>query len=369
MDYNNNYNQNNGQQGYPYYNNQPPVNGGYYQYPQGAQYYMPVLSPEEKDRKNIKAAGRAAGLCIIMYFALQNLLTIPLLIPTLTKLYLNNLLFQNTIMIVLSICTVMLPFYLAGRRLERKINIPSIPFEKVENKALAISIIALGVFTCLAGNYLTDMWNDLLKSIGLKLTYNSLETPTGIFDRFYYLIAIAIVPAMAEELAMRGVVMQSLRKYGDTFAIITSAVVFGILHANLVQAPFAIIAGIGLGYVVCVTNNIWISVIIHCINNAYSCVVSFMIKDIKDEALLNRMYLITLAVMFAITILGSAYYVFIRKNENITLKKSETTLKTKLKIKAFFGNASMIIAIIIIMVNIIRYHSKDFAAFFSSLAK
>ncbi len=367
MNYNNNYNVNNGQQGYPYYN-QPPVNGGYYQYPP-QQYYMPVLSPEEKDRKNIKAAGRAAGLCIIMYFALQNLLTIPLLIPTLTKLYLNNLLFQNTIMIVLSICTVMLPFYLAGRRLEKKIGIPPIPFEKVKSKSLAVSVIALGVFICLTGNYITDVWNDLLESIGLKLTYNSLETPTGIFDRFYYLIAVAIVPAMAEELALRGVVLQSLRKYGDAFAIIASAVVFGILHANLVQAPFAIIAGIGLGYVMCITDNIWIPVIIHCINNAYSCVVSFMIKDISDKTTLNKVYYSTLAVLFILSIAGSAWYMFIRKNENLNVKKPQSTLSTKLKIKAFFGNSSMIIAILIIIVNIIRYHSKDFAAFFSSLAK
>lgn len=367
MDYDNNYNQNNGQQGYPYYN-QPPVNGGYYQYPPQQQYYAPVLSPEERDRKNIKAAGRAAGLCIIMYFVLQNLLTIPIIIPSLAKLYLNNLLFQNTIMIVLSICTVMLPFYLAGKRLERKIGIPSVPFEKVENKALAISLIALGVFICLTGNYITEIWNDLLKSIGLKLTYNPLETPTGVFDRFYYIIAVAIVPAMAEELAMRGVVLQSLRKYGDSFAIITSAVVFGLLHANLVQAPFAIIAGIGLGYVACITDNIWIPVIVHCINNAYSCVVSFMVKDIKDDALLDKVYLVTLAVMFIVTIAGSAWYMFIRKSENLSLKKSESTLKTKLKIKAYFCNASMIIAILIILVNIINYHSKDFAEFFKNLA-
>lgn len=69
---------------------------------------------------------------------------------------------------------------------------------------------------------------------------------------------------------MRGVVMQPLRKYGDWFAILTSAFVFALMHGNLVQAPFAFIAGIGLGYAVIASGSLWTGILIHLLNNSIS---------------------------------------------------------------------------------------------------
>ena len=61
--------------------------------------------------------------------------------------------------------------------------------------------------------------------------------------------------------------MQPLRRYGDWFAILTSALLFGLMHATMTQVPFAIIAGIALGYVSLVSGSLWTSVIVHFVNN------------------------------------------------------------------------------------------------------
>ena len=67
--------------------------------------------------------------------------------------------------------------------------------------------------------------------------------------------------------------MGNLRKYGDKFALLASALVFAVMHGNLVQAPFALIAGFGLGYLSIKTGTIWTGIAIHAANNLISVIV------------------------------------------------------------------------------------------------
>ena len=54
------------------------------------------------------------------------------------------------------------------------------------------------------------------------------------------------------------------------FAVCTSALLFGLFHGNLHQIPFAILVGLALGYIVIRTNNIWIAVAVHFLNNLFA---------------------------------------------------------------------------------------------------
>ena len=73
----------------------------------------------------------------------------------------------------------------------------------------------------------------------------------------------AIVPAVFEEFAFRGVVLNKLRKFGDSYAIIMSAVLFGLMHGNLSQIPFAFILGLVIGFIAVKTNSIIPGILIH----------------------------------------------------------------------------------------------------------
>ena len=85
---------------------------------------------------------------------------------------------------------------------------------------------------------------------------------------------------------MRGVVMQPLRKFGDRFAIVASAVLFAILHGNMVQIPFAFVAGLALGYFAIVTNSIWTSVVIHSLNNLSAVIISIYYTNHSESDML-----------------------------------------------------------------------------------
>lgn len=84
------------------------------------------------------------------------------------------------------------------------------------------------------------------------------------------LIVLAALPAIAEELFFRGVIQTLLQRtaLGATGAIIISSLSFSLMHLEF-DNFFAIwFMGIVLGYLYFITQNLWISIIAHFINNA-----------------------------------------------------------------------------------------------------
>ena len=77
---------------------------------------------------------------------------------------------------------------------------------------------------------------------------------------------------IAEEIVYRGFVMNILKPYGKHFAIVCSAIIFGIMHANIHQIFFAILVGLVLGYVAMEYSLKW-AVALHIFNN---CIFSFL---------------------------------------------------------------------------------------------
>jgi membrane protease YdiL (CAAX protease family) len=92
----------------------------------------------------------------------------------------------------------------------------------------------------------------------------SLESKT--VSMFLY---AALFGPIAEELVFRGFLLRSLQPYGRKFAIIMSALMFGLFHGNLPQGIFAMAVGAILGYVAMEYSIVW-SIFIHILNNLYA---------------------------------------------------------------------------------------------------
>lgn len=84
------------------------------------------------------------------------------------------------------------------------------------------------------------------------------------------LIYAGFIGPLAEELTYRGYVMGSLSKAGGgkVFAILVSAVLFGIMHANPTQSLFAIGVGIVFAYAAIEYGILW-SLFLHVLNNFF----------------------------------------------------------------------------------------------------
>lgn len=306
-----------------------------------------------KERKKLMLFGNISGGCIIVYVLLQNALSFPLTFEPFLSMYVRSPEFRCIISIVFSIIGLLGPFALGAYMLHKKKVLPSLALERPNSFPLMLTSVPFGFLVCLAGNYVTSVFISLTRTSGIELTAPEQSVPQSVIGRILYVVSVAVVPALVEEFAIRGVVMQPLRRYGDKFAIVVSAAVFGILHGNLIQAPFAFIAGLGMGYAVCLSNSVWAGVLIHFCNNFYSTVMDFMIADVADEALLNMIWNISQIMLYAVCIVGSVLFALVKGRKR--LAPAKVRLETGTKVQAYFFNVPMVIAIIIMLTITAQY--------------
>ena len=330
-------------------------NAGYPGYPPDPQNQLFLKARGE--RKAIRTIGSVAGLCVIGYVVLQNLIALPIgFIPALSNLYKNSDEFFYLYIILSSVFTMMIPFVIGGLYLKKKTGTEIFCFDAPKDTSLAVPAVPMGLLVCLVGNLLTVLFVEGMGKIGFSLTSPDFNTPESITGRLLYIVAIGIIPPLTEELSIRGCIMQPLRRYGDVFAIFASSLLFAILHGNLVQAPFAFIAGLGLGYICCVTGSLWPSIIVHCLNNSYSVFEEFIVADIADEKLQYIILNGSQAALIGAGIVGALLFLY--KIKDNLLPKTQTVLKGGDKTTAFLINIPMIIAIIIMFAITAEYVTR-----------
>lgn len=149
-------------------------------------------------------------------------------------------------------------------------------------------LVIAGVFCCLGmsivGGYVSTLLSQLITSTaGVTPTMPDFTPPMGRAEAVAYFISIAIVPAIFEELFFRGAIMQSLRRFGDGFAMIVSAILFALSHGNLVQGPNAFLVGLVLGYFALRTGTILTPIIMHFINNAIAAGLNLAFLYLPEE--------------------------------------------------------------------------------------
>ena len=105
------------------------------------------------------------------------------------------------------------------------------------------------------------------------------------------MLIIALIPAIAEELFFRGFLQQFLGKLTSNYhvSVWITAIVFGVIHFNIVNLLPLVFLGAILGYIYHFSQNIWISILAHFINNAsllwFVYKYSYDVKDIGTESI------------------------------------------------------------------------------------
>ena len=87
-----------------------------------------------------------------------------------------------------------------------------------------------------------------------------------VLSSLFFILYVAVVAPVVEELLFRGAVLRSFQPFGKRFAIVFSALLFGLFHGNLIQIPFAFLTGLVLGYTAVEYSIVW-AMLLHFINN------------------------------------------------------------------------------------------------------
>lgn len=121
----------------------------------------------------------------------------------------------------------------------------------------------------IVGSIMGIIAGDLLSEI-INLPNTIEDIMLGMAKSFWGILAIAVVGPIVEELIFREGICGYLIRSGSNHwrAIWISAILFGVIHFNPAQIPFAILMGIILGVIYVKTGNIVITSIIHILNNS-----------------------------------------------------------------------------------------------------
>lgn len=101
------------------------------------------------------------------------------------------------------------------------------------------------------------------------------------------LFTMAIMPAVLEEITLRGIFLSGYEELGAFRSIFYTAILFGLLHMNPQQVPYAIFAGLIFCFLVQRIGSIWAAIIPHFLINGSSVVTVFMYPEIASASPLD----------------------------------------------------------------------------------
>jgi len=142
----------------------------------------------------------------------------------------------------------------------------------------------------------------------------------NIFDLFINIVMIALIPAIGEELFFRAGIQNEFVAgiKNKDIAIILTAIVFSAFHLQFDGFLPRFFLGLILGYLYYWSNSIWLSVLIHFINNAMLVVTMYFMQDKLDSLNIEDSQSIPMHIL-----LMSIVAVFVLRHKLIELSKGE----------------------------------------------
>jgi len=104
--------------------------------------------------------------------------------------------------------------------------------------------------------------------------------PSGFLDAVVSLAVIALLPALCEELVMRGVLLPSLgNAVSPGFAVLLTAAAFAVIHFDPIRFLFTFVLGLVLGFLRLRTGSLGPPVVVHLTLNALTFAVAPLVDD------------------------------------------------------------------------------------------
>lgn len=299
---------------------------------------MQMQMMKEKRVKEEKHEIRMISLCmsgaIMAFLIIQNIFAVVLYALGISDLATSNSVFQYAFNVIAgSVCSVALPFGIVALINKRKYKHPVVPSKHIKPSKCALWV-GFGMICCIAANYAVSILVLIGEMLGVKLTQGEMLEPDSVFSCIMFVVAVAVVPAICEEFAMRCCSLQLLRNYGKGFAVFAVSIVFGILHGNVIQFVFAFIIGLVLGFVTIKTDSIAPAILIHALNNGMSAVQSIVKyaagEDVSDYTVIG------LYIFWMIFGIISGICLLVKGEFKSKVKEgSQSVLTTRQKFNAF----------------------------------
>ena len=298
---------------------------------------MSAIRERTVSRTFVKREFSIIGLLLIIY-SLIVLFTpkaiLEYMIATGSVILDNSYLYYGIYFIIVIIGTIV-PFFVI--RINSKLKAKKI-FRGANVKISELLVSSLVFFTVstalvFATNIVASYFGisgSLVTSIGFMLD------DADFFNPIYAFMFVLGSP-LIEEYAFRGVLLNSLGKYGKRFALYASAIIYALAHGSFLDMVPSFVMGLLLGKTTLRYKSFQPSLLIHILFNGLI-YVSFIIPDIASTYLIY-----VLAAIYLITIV----LVLMRKYNRTVVLGSDNSREA---IKLFYTNIPVIIAMAMMVI-------------------
>lgn len=147
-------------------------------------------------------------------------------------------------------------------------------YRKISLRSAFISI-GIGFCVFILNIFIATFFSIILQLFGYKFSQNPEVTSYPFYMLLVNVIMTALLPAVCEETAHRGLVLKGLGVNNKMTALVISSLLFGLMHMNIEQFFYATIIGFIVGYLSLMTGSIYPAMIIHFMNNFLNVYMSF----------------------------------------------------------------------------------------------
>jgi membrane protease YdiL (CAAX protease family) len=192
---------------------------------------------------------------------------------------------------VASIIGFGLPVLVVGYFTSGKLGV-QLGFNPITNQKQIIIVVLLALTGLLLSGALGDLTDKLTLSSSIRNWATNLEAQykkalmamtqmRSIWDLVFALLAIAVVPAIVEELYFRASLQKIIMDWsGKPFvAIVVTAILFSAFHFSYFGFLSRMSLGIVLGLIYYYTKTIWLPILMHFINNAIGVSALYFVRN------------------------------------------------------------------------------------------
>lgn len=291
----------------------------------------------ELRKDNAKKFGFTIGMAFIIFVVLETLTSIvtSFIVPA----YFAEAVDMSTIFVIENSIILVVSLGLASAFIKFYSD-EEAPKGKILSGLQKFELIFVGIAVVVGIQYLSTFICDKLGINGDIVETVGIVPQKTFFGILTFITGLALVPALFEELLFRKYVLNYSKKYGNVFAIVFSALLFGIYHFNLSQGIFAFLIGILFGIIAVYTNGIKYTCLLHFLNNFYACLTMILGLD-------SIIVKFTFNIFIAISIVG---VILMIKNLPKLKKIKKEDLKINKDCKYLLRNYTFIISMVVLVV-------------------
>jgi len=164
------------------------------------------------------------------------------------------------------------------RKQKAKVTLEQFGFSKMKFFPILICLL-IGVLCYVLNTFVASFFSNIISFLGYEKSpsFSVLVSADdySILAFFLQVLSVALLPALCEEVAHRGLLLKGLSTLGLMRALIISSILFGLMHLNVNQFFFATVLGFLIGLTAVVSKNILPAIIVHFVNNFLSIYLTF----------------------------------------------------------------------------------------------